>query len=137
MIYRASSNIWTSCYEKLQSRESWTSTFLRMSRLCLVTQDSMISVLPIDVPFVYGRLYQRCTISIFHYWFHIDYSVSLFINIHINFNYFNEGLSVSILYQFGKNFPYRFQYQSILSMSPMVLIRFPISYQLVTVINID
>ena len=80
---------------------------------------------------------QRCTISIFRYRFNINYSVSLLINTNFNFNYSKEGLTISIPYQFFNKFPYQFQYQLLLSMPPMILIRLPISYQLVIVININ
>ena len=60
---------------------------------------------------------QRCTISIFHYQFNINYSGFLLINTNFNFNYFKEGLSISIPYQFFKKFLYQFQYQFIVSMS--------------------
>ena len=91
--------------------------FLCMSRLCLVKQDFMISFLPTDVPFACGRLYQRCTISIFRYQFNINYSFCCLININTNINYFKAGLSISIPYQFFQKFPYRFQYQFMLSIS--------------------
>ena len=64
-----------------------------------------------------GNLHQRCTISIFHYQFNINYSGFLLINTNFNFNYFKEGLSISIPYQFFKKFLYQFQYQFIVSMS--------------------
>ena len=82
-------------------------------------------------------LNQRCTISIFCYRFNIYYSASLLINTNINFNYFKDGLSISIPYQFFKKLPYQFQYQFILSMPPMILIRLSISYKLVIAININ
>ena len=63
------------------------------------------------------NVYQRCTISIFHYQFNINYSGFLLINTNFNFNYFKEGLSISIPYQFFKKFLYQFQYQFIVSMS--------------------
>ena len=62
-------------------------------------------------------LHQRCTISIFHHQFNINYSGYLLINSDFNFNYFKEGLSISIPYQFFKKFLYQFQYQFIVSMS--------------------
>ena len=58
-----------------------------------------------------------------------NYSLSLLINANVNFNYLKEGLSISILYQFVKKFPYQFQYQFILSMFPYDIdtLRLPIS----------
>ena len=61
---------------------------------------------------------QRCTISIFRYQFNINYSVCRLININTNINYFKGGLSISIPYQFFQKFPYQFQYQFMLSISP-------------------
>ena len=63
-------------------------------------------------------VYQRCTISIFCYQFNINYSVCRLININANINYFKGGLSISIPYQFFQKFPYQFQYQFMLSISP-------------------
>ena len=62
--------------------------------------------------------HQRCTISIFRYQFNINYSVCRLININTNINYFKGGLSISIPYQFFQKFPYQFQYQFMLSISP-------------------
>ena len=66
---------------------------------------------------------QSCSISIFPYRFNINYSVCLLINTNININYFQEGLSISILYQLLKKLPYQFQYQYILSISPYDIVK--------------
>ena len=67
--------------------------------------------------------HQSCSISIFPYQFNINYSVCLLINTNININYFQEGLSISILYQLLKKLPYQFQYQYILSISPYDIVK--------------
>ena len=74
-------------------------------------------------PQEYGKrtIDQSCLISIFPYRFNINYSVCFLINITIN--YFQEGLSISILYQLFKKFPYQFQYQYLLSISPYNIVK--------------
>ena len=66
---------------------------------------------------------QSCSISIFPYRFNINYSVCFLININITINYLQEGLSISILYQLFKKFPYQFQYQYLLSISPYNIVK--------------
>ena len=75
--------------------------------------------------FVFDRLNTRQAKkkSIFPYRFNINYSVCLLINTNININYFQEGLSISILYQLLKKLPYQFQYQYILSISPYDIVK--------------
>ena len=68
-------------------------------------------------------IHQSCSISIFPYRFNINYSVCFLININITINYFQEGLSISILYQLFKKFPYQFQYQYLLSISPYNIVK--------------
>ena len=67
--------------------------------------------------------HQSCSISIFPYRFNINYSVCFLINTNITINYFQEGLSISILYQLFKKFTYQFQYQYILSISPYNIVK--------------
>ena len=67
--------------------------------------------------------HQSCSISMFRYQFNINYPVCLLINTNININYFQEGLSISILYQLLKKLPYQFQYQYILSISPYDIVK--------------
>ena len=69
------------------------------------------------------RFNQSCSISIFPYQFNINYSVCFLININITINYLQEGLSISILYQLFKKFPYQFQYQYLLSISPYNIVK--------------
>ena len=66
---------------------------------------------------------QSCSISIFPYQFNINYPVCLLINTNINIIYFQEGLSISILYQLLKKLPYQFQYQYILSISSYDIVK--------------
>ena len=58
--------------------------------------------------------WQSCSRLIYPYLFNINYYIYLHVNIIIN--YFQGGLSISILYQLFKKFPFQFQY--ILSISP-------------------
>ena len=84
---------------------------------------SKFSLAPLKFSYPVRWILQSCSISIFPYQFNINYSVCLLINTNININYFQEGLSISILYQLLKKLPYQFQYQYILSISPYDIVK--------------